>query len=100
LLLASVSEADPGRNGGRNRGGICGELAHERGHMRLFSWLPGGLPRAKSGANRAKRRWFSPAGTDLRRTLRSEGRRPHSHLTGSPDQRNTPKVVPHIDALI
>jgi len=28
------------------RGGICADLAHERGHMRLFSRLPGGRPAA------------------------------------------------------
>jgi len=43
------------------RGGICADLAHERGHMRLFSGLLGGRPGTTSGANRAKQRWFSPA---------------------------------------
>jgi hypothetical protein len=42
------------------RGGIGADLAHERGHMRLFGGLPGGRPGATSGANRAKQRWFHP----------------------------------------
>jgi hypothetical protein len=43
------------------RGGICSDLAHERGHMLLFSRLPGGQPGATWEANPAKQQWFSPA---------------------------------------
>jgi len=32
----------------RYRGGIWADLAHDGGHMRLFSWLPGG----RSGRHR------------------------------------------------
>jgi len=66
--------ADPGPGPNRGqmasyRGGICGDLAHEHGHMRLLSLLPGGRPAATSGAHRAKQQWFSPADADLRQTL-------------------------------
>src|SRR6266849_942694 len=57
LLCASVREADPGPKRGQMagyRGGICADLAHEGGHMRLFSRLPGGRPGATLGANGAK----------------------------------------------
>ena len=72
LLCASVREAHPGPNRSQMagyRGGIYADLAHERGHLRLFSRLPGGRPGATSGANRAEQQWFSPADTELRRTL-------------------------------
>jgi len=51
------------------RGGICADLAHEGGPMRLFSPLPGGRPGATSGANRAKQQRISPADAELRQTL-------------------------------
>jgi hypothetical protein len=51
------------------RGGIFADLAHERGHMCLFSRLPGGRPAATSGANHAGQRWFSPVDAELRQTL-------------------------------
>ena len=73
LLCASVREAHPGPNRSQMadyRGGIYADLAHERGHMLLFSRLPGGRPGATSGANRAKQRWFSPADAELRQTLK------------------------------
>ena len=77
LLCASVREVDPGRNRrpmAGYRGGICADLAHERGHTRLFSRLPGGRPAVTSGANRAEQQWFSPGYAELRQTLKSEGR--------------------------
>jgi len=57
------------------RGGICADLAHERGHMRLFSGLLGGRPGTTSGANRAKQQRISPADAQLRQTLKPSGRR-------------------------
>src|SRR5205807_364253 len=69
---ASVSEADPGRNRGRTagyRGGIYAYLADQRGHICLFSRLPGGRPAATSGANHARQRWFSPVDAELGQTL-------------------------------
>ena len=71
LLCASVTEVDPARNRRRMagyRGGICANLAHERGHMRLFSRLPDGRPAATSGANHARQRWFSPVDAELQQT--------------------------------
>jgi hypothetical protein len=64
LLCASVREADPGRNQGQMgayRGGICTDLAPERGPHAPVQ--PGSWRSAcgASGANRAKQRWFSPA---------------------------------------
>ena len=52
LVCASVREADPGRNQGQMggyRAGIYADLAHERGHMRLFAgFLAVGLRRIGS----------------------------------------------------
>src|SRR5713101_8288426 len=101
-LLASVSEADPGRNRGRTagyRGGIYAYLAHQRGQMHLFSRLPGGRPEATSGANRAKQRCFSPAATELRRRreftspmlrLKAKKRSPRAESMAAEEKREPP----------
>ena len=64
-------EADLGRNGGQMagyRGGIRADLAHDGGHMPLFSRLLGGRPGMTTGANRANQQWFSPDDVELGQT--------------------------------
>src|SRR5205814_3286160 len=70
------------------RGGICVDLAHERGHMRLFSWLPGGRPGATSGANRVKQRWFSPVDSELRQDF------------GSGEMEETPRASAQVGLVV